>query len=63
MDKGSLRLHIFVDRSSIEIFANDGEKVVSATTFAADTQLGLETFSEDGNTKLNIRAWKLKSIW
>ncbi|MGO4878501.1 glycoside hydrolase family 32 protein [Pedobacter psychrotolerans] len=63
LDKGSLRLHIFVDRSSIEIFANDGEKVVSATTFAADTQLGLETFSDDGNTTLNIQAWKLKSIW
>ena len=63
LDKGSLRLHIFVDRSSIEIFANNGEKVVSATTFAADTQLGLETFSEDGSTKLDIQAWKLNSIW
>jgi len=63
LNNGSLRLHIFIDRSSIEIFANNGEKVVSATTFAADTQSGLETFSEGGNTKLNLRAWKLKSIW
>lgn len=63
LDKGSLRLHIFVDRSSIEIFANDGEKVVSATTFSSDRQPGLEAFSENGTTQLDIKAWKLKSIW
>lgn len=63
LDNEKLRLHVFIDRSSIEIFANGGEKVVSATTFAADTQLGLETFSEGGNTTLNIQAWKLKRIW
>jgi len=60
---GKLRLHIFVDRSSVEIFANGGEKVVSATTFTSDNQLGLETFSQDGSTMLDIHAWQLKSIW
>ena len=63
LDKGTLRLHIFVDRSSIEIFANNGEKVVSATTYASDNQLGLEAFAEGGNTSLKLEAWKLKSIW
>lgn len=34
---GALRqLHIFCDRSSIEIFINDGEAVMSARYFPAD---------------------------
>ena len=63
LSQGKLRLHIFVDRSSVEIFANGGEKVVSATTFSSDHQLGLEAFSEGGTTILDLHAWQLNSIW
>jgi sucrose-6-phosphate hydrolase SacC (GH32 family) len=63
LNNAKLRLHVFVDRSSIEIFANDGEKVISATTYSSDNQLGLEIFSELGTTAIDIHAWELKSIW
>lgn len=60
---GQLNLHIFVDRSSIEIFAGDGETVFSATTFPSDKQMGVQAFSENGTTLLDLKAWQLKSIW
>jgi len=60
---GQLKLHIFVDRSSIEIFAADGETVFSATTFPSDKQIGVQTFSAHGTTLLDMKAWPLKSMW
>jgi sucrose-6-phosphate hydrolase SacC (GH32 family) len=63
LKNGQLNLHIFVDRSSIEIFAGDGETVFSATTFPSDKQMGVQTFSGNGTTLLDIKAWQLKSIW
>ena len=63
LKNGQLNLHIFVDRSSIEIFAGDGETVFSATTFPSDKQIGVQAFSENGTTLLDLKAWQLKSIW
>jgi fructan beta-fructosidase len=63
LKNGKLSLHIFMDRSSIEIFANNGETVFSATTFPSDKQLGVEAFSENGTTLLALKTWQLKSIW
>ncbi|QIL37977.1 glycoside hydrolase family 32 protein [Pedobacter sp. HDW13] len=60
---GRLNLHIFIDRSSIEIFANDGEMVCSASTFPSDKQLGVQAVSENGTTLLDLKAWQLESIW
>ena len=63
LKNGQLDLHIFVDRSSIEIFAGDGETVFSASTFPSDKQVGVQAFSEKGTTRLDLKAWSLKSIW
>jgi len=62
--EGKLRLHIFVDQSSIEVFTNDGEVVISATTFPSEEQLGISFFSEGGKTQITtLKAWELNSIW
>ncbi len=64
LHNGALRLHIFVDQSSIEVFTNDGEIVLSATTFPSEKQLGITVFSEGGITELTaFKAWELKTIW
>lgn len=64
LKQGKLRLHIFVDQSSIEVFTNDGEVVFSATTFPSDKQLGISLFSEGGKTQITtLKAWELNSIW
>lgn len=60
----NLRLHIFVDRACIEVFVNDGEKVMSSLMFPNTESTGIETFSTNGN--VNIKAFKahrLASIW
>jgi fructan beta-fructosidase len=59
-----LDLHIFVDQSSVEVFADNGKLVMSATTFPSESQTGIETFSKEGKTKLvSFKAWNLASIW
>ena len=58
-----LKLHLFMDQSSIELFANDGEIVMSATTFPADTQTGIQLFSNGQAVLKNFKAWTLASIW
>lgn len=49
---GCLRLHIFVDRSSVEVFANDGLVTFSDSIFPSAGSLGIELFSQDGVTQL-----------
>ncbi len=58
-----LDLTIFVDKSTIEIFVNNGERVFSLLTYAADGQDGMELFSLYGNSRVDLTAWKLGSIW
>ena len=61
---GVIRLHIYVDQSSVEVFANDGEVVMSALIFPDPGSTGIELFSEGGNVLLGeLRAWELESIW
>ena len=60
---GTLKLHIFVDKSTIEIFANDGEDVFTLLTFADTEQNAASIFSLTGKTKVKLTAWPLKSIW
>ncbi|MDD4971289.1 MAG: glycoside hydrolase family 32 protein [Paludibacter sp.] len=58
-----IRLHFYVDKSSIELFANDGKEVFTLLTFPGETQTGIETFAENDGTTMNFKAWKLNSIW
>ena len=37
-----IHLHIFVDKSSIEIFANDGKDVFTLLTYPGEAQTGIE---------------------
>lgn len=59
-----LKLHILVDESSVEVFANDGKVTMSCLTFPSDKQTEIELFAKSGTVNLlNMKAWKLKSIW
>lgn len=61
---GKIRLHIFVDQSSIEVFANEGQAAMSALMFPNPESLGVEMFSENGGVNLvSFKAWALDSIW
>ena len=49
----TVRLHIFVDSSSVEVFANDGLITFSENIFPAEGSQGLELFAEGGNIILH----------
>ena len=57
-----ISLRIFVDKSTIEIFAENGKKVMTLLTYASPSQTGVEFFSQRGKTRLDLTAWPLESI-
>ena len=60
---GVVKLNMFVDKSTIEIFVNRGESVCSLLTFAALQQTQASIFSLTGKTNLSLTAWPMSSIW
>lgn len=62
LNNNILKLRIFVDKSSIEVFANDGQAVLSSRIYPDKNALGIKLVS-DGHTKLNkFDFYKLKTI-
>ena len=61
-DPSTITLDIFVDRSTVEIFANDGEQVFTMLTYAATDQTGVSAFTLAPSFRLNLEAWQMKSI-
>lgn len=58
-----LKLHIFVDNSSVEIFANDGSVVMSSRIYPDKNSVGIK-FGSVGTTKLEqLDFYTLKSIY
>lgn len=61
---GSVKLHVFVDACSVEVFVNDGEAVLTELVFPANTSRGVEFFGAEKSTAIRaFEAWKLKSAW
>ena len=59
----TLKLHIFVDNSSIEVFANDGEASISSKIYPDPSSTGIEFFSSKGPIKIkSARVWELGAI-
>jgi levanase len=67
LDGKALHLHILVDASSVEVYAQNarGEQVVlTDQVFPDPTSTGTDLFATGGTATLNhLRAWQLKSIW
>jgi fructan beta-fructosidase len=59
-----LKLHAFLDRSSLEVFVNDGEVVLTERIYPSPGSDGMEMYSEAGRGKvLSLSIWKLGSVW
>ena len=57
-------MHVLVDRSSVELFGDDGLAVVTDLIFPDGASQGVATYATGGTAKLvSLRAWKLKSVW
>ncbi|MEK3806963.1 glycoside hydrolase family 32 protein [Bacillus sp. FSL H8-0547] len=61
---GRLSLRVFLDRSSIEVFANEGQATMSSRIYPKEERLGIELFAEDGQAHVSsLTSWTLKDIW
>jgi len=59
-----LSLRVFIDRSSIEVFANDGQAVMTSRIYPTEERLGIELFAENGDAQvMDFTFWNLKDIW
>lgn len=64
LKSNQVKLQIFVDTSSIEVFANDGEVAVTTLIFPNELPSTLRLFSNEGNTNvLRLKLTELGSIW
>jgi fructan beta-fructosidase len=63
-DDNRVRLSIFMDWSSIEVFGGDGTAVISDTIFPAPESNGLELYTVGGNVKVvSLQINELGCIW
>ncbi|MGO9897794.1 MAG: glycoside hydrolase family 32 protein [Bryobacteraceae bacterium] len=61
---GSLQLHLFVDKSSVEVFAGDGEVTFTDLVYPRPKATSVEVYGNGGNiARIRIEAWQLRSIW
>nr|WP_239587607.1 GH32 C-terminal domain-containing protein [Bacillus pakistanensis] len=61
---GTVKMHIFVDRSSVEVFGNNGVSVITDQIFPHESSNGLELYSKGGDVTLkSLEIYPLKSIW
>jgi levanase len=61
---GRVKLHIFVDWSSVEVFVDDGQTVITDQIFPMPSSDGLALFANGGNARLlSLHIWQLRSIW
>lgn len=62
--QGKVKLHIFVDRSSVEVFGNNGEAVITDRIFPPSGEQYVELRGLGPKTKcLSLDIWQLNSVW
>ena len=63
-ERKTVTLHLFFDKSVMELFVNGGRKAVSRVVYPGSRDLRVELFSENGSvTVTSAEAWELGSIW
>jgi fructan beta-fructosidase len=61
---GKIRLRLLVDRTSIDIFGNDGRLYMSAGVIVPSENHSMEVFAKGGAAKINsLEVYELKSAW
>lgn len=61
---GRVQLRVFVDRSSVELFANDGEATITDLAFPSAGSDGVALFSDGGVSHvISGEVWPLASVW
>ena len=59
-----LKLHIFLDKSVMEVFINDGRHTVTRVVYPGEKDLKTAIFAEGGSATLKaMTVWTLKRVW
>ncbi len=60
IDRGRIRLQVFIDKNSVEVFGNDGEAAVISRVFPAENSTDWQIFSNGRAkvTKLQVWEWR-----
>ena len=63
-EDGTVKLHLFFDRSVLEVFINDGIQSVTRVVYPAERGLSVHLFAECGTAIVkSMKVWEIKSIW
>ncbi len=61
---GKVKMHMFVDRSAVEVFGTNGETVITDQLFPDPSSKGLDVYSKGGEVRLkSLEIYPLRSIW
>ncbi|MFC0213525.1 glycoside hydrolase family 32 protein [Paenibacillus chartarius] len=60
LKSGKLALRIFVDKSSVEVFAGDGEVVMTARIYPAPESQGIRLFSKGAAYVRQLKKWDIR---
>ena len=62
--EGRTKLRLLVDACSVEVFANDGQQVLTSLAFPSKAARALDLFGPDkGETFSALHVWTLASCW
>jgi fructan beta-fructosidase len=60
----TVKLHIYLDRSSVEVFANDGAVTLADRVYPKPEATGISLFAEGNEAAISsLRLWRMRSIW
>jgi len=59
LEEGKLRLHVFVDQSSVEVFAQDGLCYLAALIFPDEEAQQIALFADEGSAMMHSMAWHM----
>jgi fructan beta-fructosidase len=63
-ENGHVRLHVFLDRGSVEVFGNGGRVAMSIASIPADANRSIGVFSRGANAEVrSLVVYELKSAW
>ncbi|MDE0044096.1 MAG: GH32 C-terminal domain-containing protein, partial [Candidatus Poribacteria bacterium] len=63
-EDGAVKLHLFFDRSVLEVFINDGIQSVTRVVYPDERGLAVHLFAEGGTAIVkSMRVWEIKGVW
>lgn len=60
---GKIKLQVFIDRSIVEVFVNDGAQALCEQVFPIQKRSQIKSYSDNGKATIKIQAWEMNSVW